>query len=432
MNKMRKKRSLAICLLLIGLSGIWGCGSIAADPGEEREGLNEKTTDGITAGQEERQKETVTDSGQDKEETDENGSEAKRYELPGLVYEDSTKLSYAENFAVDHYEGGYTLLTVIPDEKKYLLVPEGGEIPEELSKDITVIRRPVQNIYLVASAVMDLFDALDGLDSIAFSGQQQENWYIDSAKQAMEEGRIVYAGKYSKPDYELLVAKGCELAIENRMILHTPEVLEKLETFDIPAIVECSSYENHPLGRVEWVRFWGALLGKEKEAEQIFAKQTELLDQVTSDRKTGKTVAFFYFTSNGMVQVRQSSDYVPKMIELAGGTYIFEDLGDADSKRSTVNMQLEDFYKGAKEADFLIYNSAIDGGVASVDDLLKKCGLLKDFKAVKEGNVWCTSNDLYQQTLSIGYLIADIHGMLTGADEGEMQYLLKCKDATTP
>ena len=110
------------------------------------------------------------------------------------------------------------------------------------------------------------------------------------------------------------------------------------------------------------------------------------------------------------------------MIELAGGKYIFDDLEDSDTKRSTMNMQIEEFYNSAKEADFLIYNSSIDGGIDSVEELLGKCGLLADFKAVKEGNVWCTTNDLYQQSLSIGYLIEDIHRMLLG-EKDDMHYL---------
>ena len=84
------------------------------------------------------------------------------------------------------------------------------------------------------------------------------------------------------------------------------------------------------------------------------------------------------------------------MIELAGGRYIFENLGD-DSKRSTMNMQVEEFYNKAKDADYLIYNSTIDGGVKSVDELIEKCSVLSDFKAVKSGDVWCTEKDVYQQ-----------------------------------
>lgn len=86
-------------------------------------------------------------------------------------------------------------------------------------------------------------------------------------------------------------------------------------------------------------------------------------------------------------------------------------------------MQVEEFYSGAKDADYLIYNSSIDGGISSIEELIDKCGPLEDFKAVKEGNVWCTANDLYQQSMSIGYLMEDIHAMLRGKEDGSMHYL---------
>lgn len=352
------------------------------------------------------------------------GSQAKG---AGLVYESSMELQYAKNFSVDYYEGGYTMLTTTIDGGRFLLVPESKEVPEGLDADIQVLQCPIDNLYLVASAAMDMFDSIDAVDTIRFSGQKEENWYIESAKEAMEKGDMVYAGKYSKPDYELITSQECTLAIENTMITHSPEVVEMLENFGIPVMVEYSSYESHPLGRVEWVKFFGALVGKEAEAEKVFDEQVDIFKKVTSGEKTGKTVAFFYITSNGLVQVRQSTDYIPKIIEIAGGRYIFDDLGDEELKRSTVNMQVEEFYAGAKDADFLIYNSSIDGGVTSVAELLDKCPALADFRAVQEGNVWCTTNDMYQQSMSIGYLMQDIHRMLLGEDEGEMKYLFRLK-----
>lgn len=346
-----------------------------------------------------------------------------------LVYERSMELQYAENFTVDYYEGGYTILTTVMDGTKILVVPEGKDVPQNLpdvisAEEIIVLQRPVQDLYLVASSAMDMFSALDGLDSITFSGQKQDGWYVEEAREAMARGDMVYAGKYNKPDYELIVSKGCTLAIENMMISHAPEVVEKLKEFGIPVMIEYSSYETHPLGRVEWVRFYGALLDKEEEAEQIFREQEAVLEQVTAAERTNRTVAFFFVTANGLIQVRQSSDYVPKMIELAGGRYVFEDLGDSETKRSTMNIQVEEFYAGAKDADVLIYNSSIDGGVSDIDELLDKCGSLADFKAVKEGNVWCTTNDMYQQPLSIGYLIEDIHAVLQGETD-DMHYLFR-------
>lgn len=339
-----------------------------------------------------------------------------------LVYEDSMMPEYAENFTVDYYEGGYTVLTTVMDGRRFLLVPEDGDIPEKLKEGTVVLRRPVKDIYLVASSAMDMFSELDGLGAITFSGQKEEGWYIEAAREAMARGEILYAGKYSKPDYELIVSKGCSLAVENMMISHSPEVIEKLEEFDIPVMIDYSSYETHPLGRVEWIKFYGALLGKEEEAEKIFAEQKKILERVSAEEKTDSTVAFFFFTSNGLVLVRQSSDYIPKIIELAGGRYIFEDLGDPETRRSTVNMQIEEFYDGARDADFLIYNSSIDGGISDVEELLDKCELLADFKAVREGNVWCTTNDMYQKPLSVGYLMEDIHDILRGKEDN-MHYL---------
>ena len=362
------------------------------------------------------------------------GNPAKTAAAP-LTYDHSMELSYAENFAVDYYEGGYKLLTTRLNGDRILIVPKHQQAPEDAEALVSpsaegepgkliVLQEPVKNLYLVASSVMDMFAQLDSMDAISMCGLKEEDWYIPAAKQAMKDGTLLYAGKYSQPDYELLLSQNCSMAIENSMIYHTPEVMEKLDEFGIPTLVEYSSYEEHPLGRVEWVRFFGALLDQEEKADQLFEKQKEALKRVEAEESTGKTVAFFYITSNGLVQVRQSTDYIPKMIELAGGKYVFENLGDPDSRRSTINLQLEDFYDGAQDADFLVYNTTIDRQVQTLEDLLKKCSLLKDFKAVKNHQVWCTTEDMYQQSMSAGNLIEDFHRMLTG-DDKETRYLYR-------
>lgn len=382
----RKKITTICCFFLMGLLWLCSCGSPSSNSAENTAELEGKSKE--------------------------------------LVYESSLELEYAKNFTVDYYEGGYKWLK-IKDGTELLIVPEGKEIPENLKDGIIVLKQPVENLYLVSSSVMDIFSKLGALETIKFSGQKQENWYIEDAKAAMANGTILYAGKYNKPDYELIVSGNCSLAIENTMISHSPEVVEMLEDFGIPVMIEYSSYESHPLGRVEWVKFFGALTDKEKEAEELFEEQAAILDEVTAEEKTDQTAAFFFITSNGLVQVRQSSDYIPKMIELAGGKYIFENIGEPDSVRSTMNMQIEEFYDGAKDADFIIYNSSIDGGVDSIDELLDKCPALEDFKAVQEGNVWCTTNDMYQQSMSIGYLMEDMHKMFQGKSEEEMRYLFQ-------
>ena len=350
----------------------------------------------------------------------ESGSQAE-VQWSGLAVERSLELQYAEQFSVDYYEGGYALIR-IGEEGEYLVVPEGAPVPAGLPESMVILQQPLDRIYLVATSAVDLFCALDGVGSIRLSGTDADGWYIDEVKEAMEQGDILYAGKYSAPDYELIHAEQCDLAVESTMIYHTPEVKEQLERLGVPVLVERSSYESSPLGRMEWLKLYGVLLGREEEAAALYQQELDDLRDVMGQESTGKTVAFFYITSTGAANVRKSGDYVARMIEMAGGQYVFQDLGD-DNALSTMNMQMETFYAEAKDADCLIYNSTIDGELHTIDELLVKSPLLADFKAVQEGNVWCTEQNLFQSTMGLGDMILDIHAVLTEKGSENLTYL---------
>ena len=447
---------------------------------------------------------------------------------PTLTVESSYPLQYAKQFTVDECTGGYELITIA--DSQYLVVPQGAAVPEDLPQGTTVLQQPIENIYLVSTSAMDPIISLGALDSIALSGTKADGWYLPEAKAAMQAGQIAYAGKYSAPDYETILASGCGLAIENTMIYHTPEVKEQLEKFGIPVLVERSSYETDPLARMEWVKLYGILLGKQQEAEQLFDTQVQRvapLDSIAlsgtkadgwylpeakaamqagqiayagkysapdyetilasgcglaientmiyhtpevkeqlekfgipvlverssyetdplarmewvklygillgkqqeaeqlfdtqvqrvapleNQQPTGKTVAFFSITSNNLVTVRKGSDYVARMIEMAGGSYVFADLTDSGNNLATINLSLEDFYAGAKDADVLLYNSTIEGSIASTEQLVEKCPLLAQFKAVQNGNVWCTAQSLFQQSMELPDLILDMNRVFT-------------------
>ena len=341
------------------------------------------------------------------------GSKTEPANTESLVFSHHYQLDYAQQFTADCYEGGYTMVSIPDSGQKFLVVPQDAAEVDSLPADVTVLRQPVENIYLVSTSVMDLILHLDALDSVTLSGTRDEGWYLPEAKQAMEAGRIAYAGKYSAPDYEQILAANCSLAIQNTMILHTPEVKEQLEHFGIPVLVERSSYESGPLERMEWIKLYGILLGKEDTAEQVFAAQEAAIAPLLEQEPTGKSCAFFSLSSNNLATVRKGSDYVAKMIEMAGGTYVFSDLTDNGNSLATMNLPLEDFYAGAKDADALIYNSAIEGTIASVSQLTEKFPLLSEFKAVQNGQVWCTSQSLFQQSMELADLILDMNKVFT-------------------
>lgn len=344
-------------------------------------------------------------------------------ELPGLTFEAETELEYAQCFRLYRYEGGYTLIT-IENGGDFLVVPEDGQVPGGLDDGITVLRQPLDRIYLAATSAMSLFDAVDALDHIRLTGTRASGWYIDAAVEALNSGAMLFSGKYSEPDYELMIGEDCNLAIESTMIYHTPKVKEMIEDLGIPVLVDRSSYEPHPLGRTEWIKLYAVLVDKEDEAAAFFDRQASVIRELENFENTGKTVAFFAVNSDGSVVIRKPSDYIPKMIALAGGRYAFEDFV-TDQAATSISITMEDFYAKAVDADVLIYNASIAAPISTVDELLALNELFADFKGVQEGNVWCTGKSFYQATDIVGQMIRDIHLALTDGDESQMTFLTR-------
>ena len=371
---------------------------------------------------------TETDASTDK------SAENKSTDFEAVEFQDQEpvaeeKLSYAEGFRITDYKD--FKLIQIKNSGNYVVLDEGAEEPVITSGEAAILRKPLDKTYLVSSSVMDFIRELDAMDDISLSGTEADDWYISEAREAMENESILYAGKYRAPDYELILSEGCNLAIENTMIYHNPEVKEKLEDLGIPVLIETSSYESHPLGRLEWIKLYGVLYDKEEEAEKYYESQLETVEPIMKKEKTDLKVVFFYVADDGSINVRVPGDYITEMIELSGGNYVFPSgAEDSDSDngtmKSSVNVQTEDFYAVAREADIIIYNSTIGGELETLDDFTEKNELFKDFKAVQEGNVYCTEADFFQKTTGMGDFMDDLNAVFTGQD-GPFDYLIKLK-----
>ena len=344
--------------------------------------------------------------------------------IPGLVCEGAMDLRYAEQFDVYYYEGGYKYIASHYDGLGYLIVPEGKPVPQGLDASVRVLQQPLDDIYLVATAAMSLFDAMDALDVITLCSQNADGWYVEGAVKAMERGEILYGGKYSEPDYELLVNSNIDIAIENTMILHTPKVIEMIEMLGIPVFIENSSYEPHPLGRTEWIKLFGAMIGREDAAQAVFDRSERMMEEIETYPATDKTVAIFLIDTSGRAQVRSPNDYLSKMIGISGGVNAFDRLKDSEgSGHTNATMTMEEFYATAMDTDYLIYNaSGYSSGVNTIEKMLEMSPLLADCRAVREGNIWWLSPETYQRTDRIADLIREMHMMLSG-EEGETTFL---------
>ena len=335
--------------------------------------------------------------------------------------------------------------------------------------ELTVLQQPLTTTYVAASAVMAPLCDLGAVRQIRFSGLREEGWYVDEARTAMEKGSMLFAGRYSEPDYETLLREGCDLALESTMIYRSPEVIEKLSALGIPVYIDYSSYEPHVLGRLEWIRVYGALFGHEEEAQQWYQTERDRIRAIQKDAETssgeasqsGKsaeksetktsrnskneasstetssgragtdttadqrpTVVYFYVNSSGQIQVRQPHDYIPELLELAGARYLAPDMSSlSGSRKSNVTVSLEDFYSSCKDADYLIYSATLDRPLSSIQELLGKNALFADFRAVKEGHVYTTDKDFYQLSDRMADFAEDVSRMLQ--DQDDMHFLKK-------
>ncbi len=79
-----------------------------------------------------------------------------------------------------------------------------------------------------------------------------------------------------------------------------------------------------------------------------------------------------------------------------------------------MNIPLEDLYAGVKDADVLIYNGTIEGTISTKEELLARCALLAECKAVQNGDIWCTTPSFFQQSMALADFMLDLHAVFTG------------------
>lgn len=388
-------------------------------------------------------------------------------EIDGLRFISSEKNDVAEYFRLSVYEDAsgakYQLLETAGGLHRYLIAPADAQVSNRKrdhftaraseansankekkgdALELTVLQQPLTTTYVAASAVMAPLCDLGAVSQIRFSGLREEGWYVDEARTAMEKGSMLFAGKYSEPDYETLLREGCDLALESTMIYRSPEVIEKLSALGIPVYIDYSSYEPHVLGRLEWIRVYGALFGHEEKAQQWYASERDRIRAIQKDAEASSigsssgsagtdtmadlrpTVVYFYVNSSGQIQVRQPHDYIPELLELAGARYLAPDMSSlSGSRKSNVTVSLEDFYSSCRDADYLIYSATLDRPLSSIQELLGKNALFADFKGVKEGHVYTTDKDFYQLSDRMADFAEDVHRMLQG--QGDMHFLKK-------
>ena len=170
---------------------------------------------------------------------------------------------------------------------KYLIVPEGVELPAGLDKKAIIIRLPKTSVYVSSDEAAADLESLGLLDLIKATGVTEDTCKNEALKALLKDKKVISAGTLADLNYtELLKAKvdlvigtGDELFSKKTDNDKTAKdyqeqytkLSERLALLDIPMLIDRSADEKDPKGQLEWLKLYGVLFGKEEEAKALIA-----------------------------------------------------------------------------------------------------------------------------------------------------------------
>ena len=270
--------------------------------------------DGITLVEVDASKYTADDPDEQEKDTDEKASEEKTDDKAETEKTTDTEKGTTETTeTVDGEAVAKTAEEITAElyqEKilRYLIVPEGVEVPAGLEKEMIIVNIPAENVYVGKDSVAEQLKDLDLLDLVAATGMKQKECTVKELKEALKKKDVIYTGDYTDLEYKKLVTSKVDLAIFTGEVLPQKEdkevssdsdskkkltekeqrellkdMTERFATLGIPVIVDRSQDEKEELAKAEWIKVYGAIFGKQDEASQLFEK-------IEKEAKTTDTV----------------------------------------------------------------------------------------------------------------------------------------------
>ena len=305
---------------------------------------------------------------------------------------DTVPFRYAQLLQLVRYDG-YTVATIRHPWRqdavlhRYLLVPSDSALPSSIPEG-TVIRTPLRRSVVFTTVHCSLLSMLHREASVAGVADLK---YIKApyVQEGVSAGRIVDCGDGMSP------------VIEKIIDLHPDALLlspfensggyGQLEEIDIP-IVECAEYmEPSPLGRAEWVRFYGLLYGCEHEADSLFAlvdsSYHALRHTVMSESRNPDTAPK---TSVLVDKVTGSVWYVPggrstigQMLSDAGARYPWA----SDDRSGSIALPFETVLERAGDCDVWLLRYSGQQPLTR-QQLLSEHRGYNQFRSFREGRVY--------------------------------------------
>ena len=303
---------------------------------------------------------------------------------------DTLTINYAKGFTIVQYEG-YKILNVKnpwPEADKsysYLLVENESKVPKEIKYDHR-INIPVTKIVVTSTTHIPSLETLNQETIlVGFPGLD----YISSEKtrQLIKENKITELGKNEAINTEVLISLEPDVVI-GYAINGNNKTYNTIEKSGIPVVFNGDWIEESPLGKAEWIKFFGSFFNKSDEAELKF---NEVETAYNDARELAKSATENPIVLSGSMfkdqwYVPYGNDWQARFIKDANAAYIYADTEGSGS----MALAFESVLSEAQNAEFWV----APGQFKSFEHLMETSAHYNQFDAVKNRKVYTYSNTI--------------------------------------
>ena len=278
---------------------------------------------------------------------------------------------------------GFTLVTVANPWKggvlhRYVLVPRDAELPHDLPEG-TIVRTPVKRALVYSSVHTSLLRELGAIDAVR--GIVDRQYFVDSLLLAdVDAGNVADCGNSMNPTVEKVID------MQPDAILLSPyqdASYGQITQLDIP-IIECADYlEYDPLGRAEWMKFYGLLVGQRERADSLYDAVVNAYDEVkqVAAKAASRPTVVTEMVISGVWSVPGGQSYMARIIRDAGGDYLWAD----DDNTGSLSLDFNQVLARAQQADYWFLKWT---NINSLKDLQGAYELNKEMEAFKNKRVY--------------------------------------------
>lgn len=312
---------------------------------------------------------------------DESRNKNKEQEIGGV---NEKTIKYAAGFDIQNYKGYKKLIikSPYPDAEHYqeFVLIRDEKIDFEGSNKINV---PVKNIVATSTTHIPMIEILEETESlVGFPG----TGYISSEKTIarVEKGLVKELGNEQDFNTEVLLSLHPDIVVAFSMG-KSNKVYRNIEKNGITVIFNGEWLEDTPLGRAEWIKFFGALYDKEKEADSIFSSiERAYLKAKETAKGAGNTPSIL----SGVLykdkwNLPAGESFTARLFQDAHTDYLWK---ESEGQGSLV-LSFESVFDKGRNADFWIGS----GYYTSLEELISANAHYQEFKAFETGNIYSFS-----------------------------------------